>query len=469
MTNELFGDSLSVVNIGLESFGETLQQHGGKVSSVDWEPPADVDSSLQSALTELAKQSDEIQQANRTATSRLVECQPVWTDIVTAETALTLETDRTILHAGPPITWENMSGPLRGAVLGAITYEGWAETIEEAEQLAKSSEINFEPCHENGAVGPMAGVISPSMPLAKIINQDQGNVAFSNLNEGLGDVLRFGSYNESVIENIRWMEEILAPALRQAITDLDGIDLKHLRAKALHMGDEVHNRNVAGTALLTQLLAPNISTQAIGTDSEEILEFLGDNEHFFLNLSMAASKAATDAASGIEKSTIVTTMARNGTEFGIRVSGLGDQWFTAEAPSVDGLFFSDYTAADANRDIGDSSITETSGVGGFAMAASPAITNFVGGTPDDAVAYSKEMYEITTTENPNYTLPQLRFRGTPTGIDVLRVVDTGIHPIINTGIAHKEPGIGQIGAGVGRAPRESFISAIETFCQTYIE
>jgi len=467
MTNELFGNSLSVVNVGLESFGETLQQHGGTVSSVDWEPPADVDSTLLSALTQLAKHSDEIDTANQTATSRLVDCQPIWTDVVTAKSAIDLRTERTILHAGPPITWEEMSGPLRGAVLGAIKYEGWAESIEEAEQLAQSGQINFEPCHENDAVGPMAGVISPSMPLAKVINQDQGNVAFSNLNEGLGDVLRFGAYNDSVISHLEWMEKILAPALRQAVTEVDGIDLKHLRAKALHMGDEVHNRNVAGTALLTQQLAPAISSQDLGSDGADILEFLGDNEHFFLNLSMAASKAATDAASGVEKSTIVTTMARNGTEFGIRVSGLGDHWFTADAPAVDGLFFADYTTDDANRDIGDSSITETSGVGGFAMAASPAITNFVGGTPDDAVAYSKEMYEITTTENPNYTLPQLGFRGTPTGIDVRRVVDTGIHPIINTGIAHKEPGIGQIGAGVGRAPRAAFIGAVETFCREY--
>jgi hypothetical protein len=360
-----------------------------------------------------------------------------------------------------------MSGPQRGAVIGALRYEGLADSVEEAKTLAASGEISFGPCHHYGVVGPMAGVVSPSMPLARVENRDHGNVAYSNLNEGLGKVLRFGAYNEDVTEHLRWMETTLAPVLEATLEEAGGVDLKRLSAEALQMGDEVHNRNVAGTALLVRELSPTIATLDVpAEETSKVLAFLGDNEHFFLNLSMAASKSAADAAAGVPWSTVLTAMARNGTEFGIRVSGLEEQWFTTEAPVPDGLFFPEYGPEDANPDIGDSSIAETVGVGGFAMAASPAITQFVGGTPGDAVRYSREMYEITVRENPNYTLPALDFAGTPTGIDVLRVLDSNIQPVINTGIAHREPGIGQIGAGVGRAPRESFVDAARAFCDS---
>ncbi len=465
--SDLFDNPVSVVNVGLDEFASPIEQHGGEVTLVDWSPPADVDKELLSALTELAENGERIESANRRAAQKIRQAEPFWIDVVTAKEVLDGMDSHTLLHSGPPVSWETMSGPQRGAVIGALRYEGLANSPEEAEDLAASGEITFEPCHHHGVVGPMAGVVSPSMPLAKVENRNDGNIAYSNLNEGLGKVLRFGAYSVEVIEHLNWMEETLAPVIQQAVRDSDGVDLKLHSAKALQMGDEVHNRNVAGTALLIRTIAPKIATQSGTKNQSEVLEFLGENEHFYLNLSMAACKVAADAASDIPWSTVVTAMARNGTEFGIRISGLGDEWFTTDAPVVDGLFFSGYSKNDASPDIGDSSIAETMGMGGFAMAASPAITQFVGGSPAEAIAYSREMKQITVMDNPNFTLPALDFSGTPTGIDLLRVVDSGIHPIINTGIAHQEPGIGQIGAGIGRAPRTPFIDAARAFCTKY--
>lgn len=194
---------------------------------------------------------------------------------------------------------------------------------------------------------------------------------------------------------------------------------------------------------------------------------MDSNDHFALNLTMPACKCTLDAAKGIPYSTIVTTQARNGTEFGIRVSGIdgGNRWFTAPAEIIDGLYFPGYSQEDANPDIGDSVITETCGIGGFAMATAPAIVQFVGGTPQDAVNYTTSMYEITTVENNVYTIPFLNFRGTPTGIDIRKVVETGIRPVINTGIAHKDPGVGQVGAGIVHPPMKCYEDALEAFVQ----
>lgn len=466
--SDLLDNPVSVLNVGLDEFASPIEQHGGKVTTIDWSPPADVGEELLASLTTLAEQGERINTANRRAAENICQAEPFWTDIVTAVEALDKIDSHTLLHSGPPVSWESMSGPQRGAVIGALQYEGLADSPAEGEALAASGDIRFEPCHHHGVVGPMAGVVSPSMPLVRVENRHDGNVAYSNLNEGLGKVLRFGAYSDEVIEHLEWMGKTLAPVLKQAVRDSDGVDLKLHSAKALQMGDEVHNRNVAATALLIRTLAPKIATQTGTKDQAEVLEFLGENEHFYLNLSMAACKVAADAASGIPWSTVVTTMARNGTKFGIRISGLGDRWFTTDAPVVDGLFFSGYSASDASPDIGDSSIAETIGMGGFAMAASPAITQFVGGSPAEAVAYSREMDEITVAKNPNFTLPALDFSGTPTGIDFLRVVDSSVHPIINTGIAHQEPGIGQIGAGIGQAPRAPFVDAARAFCAEYL-
>lgn len=371
-----------------------------------------------------------------------------------------------ILQAGPPVEWQRTCGPLRGAVYGALMYEELAESPEEAEELIKNDEIMFAPCHEHNSVGPMAGVISASMPVFVVENKENGNFSYANMNEGLGRVLRFGAYSKAVIRHLKWMEKELGPSLELAIKRSDGINLKTIISQALHMGDECHNRNVAATSLFERKIMPHlIEANLEAKVTSRIVKFLVENDHFFLNLSMAACKAMMDVAHGIKNCTLVTAMSRNGTEFGIKVSGLGDNWFTAPAPTAKGLYFPGYGPADANPDLGDSSITETRGIGGFAMAAAPAIVKFVGGTAADAMSYTKEMMDITVSKDYSFTIPSLNFEGVPLGIDVVRVLETGISPIINTGIAHKKPGIGQIGAGIVRAPMECFKKALKALVE----
>ena len=409
-----------------------------------------------------------IEEANTTAVTRMMEARPVLVGIGKALDVIPGMHPNLILHAGPPITWDRMSGPLKGAIIGALIFEGKAKSAEEAEALATSGEIDFEPCHHHAAVGPMAGVTSASMAVYIVENQTHGNRAFSNLNEGYGKVLRYGAYQEDVQARLRWMNSTMAAVLKDALAASGGMDIRALLAEALHMGDEGHNRNKAGSILYTKNLAPFVAKVAPNGDvASEVLKFLGDNALSVLNPVMAACKAMCDAAHGVEGSTIVSTMARNGTDFGIRVSGLGDRWFTAPSQVPDGLYFPGFSLADANRDIGDSTITETAGIGGFAKAAAPAIVTFVSGKPSDAINTTMEMYEITFTEHKTFTIPALDFRGTPTGIDLRKVVEMGITPRINTGIAHKNAGVGQVGAGLVRPPMQIFEEALVAFAEQY--
>ncbi|MGD2126954.1 MAG: DUF1116 domain-containing protein [Desulfobacteraceae bacterium] len=411
-----------------------------------------------------------IEEANQEAASRILRAKPALVDISTAGEAIPGMKRHMILHAGPPVSWERMCGPMRGAVIGGLIFEGLAKHRDEAEELAASSDILFDPCHHHSAVGPMAGVVTWSMPVWVLENKTFGNRAYCPLNEGLGKVLRYGAFSEEVIARLKWMAEELAPILRKALLKHGEVDMKSLISQALQMGDEGHNRNRAGTSLFIRELAPCLVL--LDEDREKIakvLVFMNENDHFFLNLSMPSCKCTVDPASNIEGSSVIVTMARNGTEFGIRVSGLGDRWFTGQASMVDGLYFPGFSAADAAPDIGDSVITETAGIGGFAMAAAPAIVKFVGGTPKDAINFTQHMYEITVTENDTYQIPNLDFRGTPTAIDLVKVVETGILPAINTGIAHKDPGIGMVGAGLVRPPETCFHDALEAFVEKYGE
>ena len=403
-----------------------------------------------------------IDAANVEAVKRMMEARPMLTGVDEARRVIPGMKDNLLLHAGPPIDWPRMSGPLRGAVIGALLFEGLAKSEKDATAMAEKGEIIFEPCHHHGAVGPMAGVISPSMKVYIIDNKEHGNRSFSNLNEGYGKVLRYGAYSDEVLKRLRWMNDILGPVVGDAISKGNPIDLRALIAEALHMGDEGHNRNKAGSLLFLKVLAPALSKAARDSvQAAVVLQFIGDNALSVLNPVMAACKAMADAAHGVMGSTIVSTMARNGTDFGIRVSGLeADRWFTAPAEIPVGLFFSGFTQADANPDIGDSAITETAGIGGFAMASAPAIVTFVGGTPKDALNATLEMYEITAAENRYFSLPALDFRGSPTGIDLRKVVELGITPRINTGIAHKNAGVGQVGAGLVRPPMKIFVDAL---------
>jgi hypothetical protein len=410
----------------------------------------------------------DINKANQEAVSRMIAARPILKGVAKAADVIPDLGERTLLHAGPPIEWPRMSGPLKGAIVGAAIFEGWARDEAEATVLAESGELAFDSCHHHRSVGPMAGVTSPSMQVFEVENETHGNWAYSNLNEGYGKVLRYGAFAPEVLDKLKWMNDEMAPLLAAAIETVGGIDLRALLAEALHMGDEGHNRNKAGSILFLKALAPAIARVATDRGTEEkVLQFLGDNALSVLNPVMAACKAMADAAHGVEYSTIVTAMARNGTDFGIRVSGLGEAWFTAPCETPDGLYFSGFSSADANPDIGDSTITETAGIGGFAMAGAPAIVSFVSGTPKDALNTTLEMYEICFTEHEHFTIPPLDFRGTPTGIDLRRVVELATTPRINTGIAHRKAGIGQVGAGLVRPPMQIFEEALVAFAERY--
>jgi len=462
----LTNNGLKVVNIGLESFAADLLAQGVLVTQMDWHPPIEMDDSFNTKIIDAYDSL--ISPANLHALEIINKGKPYLVGMGIARDCIPGMHENLILHAGPPITWDRMCGPMRGAVIGALLYEGRAETPEEAEQLAASGVIEYAPCHEHNAVGPMAGIISASMPVFIIHNETYDNYAYATQNEGLGKVLRYGAYAPEVIERLHWMDRVLYPTLSRAFQLLGKINLQSLIAQALHMGDEVHNRNRAGTSLLIRQLAPAIiKTMQNAEESAAVLDFINGNDHFFLNLSMPACKAVLDPARSIPNSSIVVVMARNGTDFGIQLSSTGDKWFTGKALVPDALYFPGYSKADANPDIGDSAITETGGLGGFAIAAAPAIVQFVGGSASDALSYTIKMYEICFGESINYQIPALDFRGTPLGIDVVKVIQNNQMPVIDTGVAHKNPGIGQVGAGVVKAPSEPFIKAYQALAEMF--
>jgi hypothetical protein len=461
----LLGRPLRVAGAGVELFIDELERQGAPVERIDWRPPA---SGSAEALNRLALRSHQIAAANDEALARLQAARPMVTGIGMAGDLVEDMDERTFLHAGPPIEWPDMSGPLRGAIIGAALLEGLALSAEEAADKAAAGEFNFVPCHERGAVGPMAGVVSRSMPMWIVTNEAAGNRAVSTLNEGLGKVLRYGAYGTEVLDRLKWMRDVLAPVLSAALNEMgEPLDLRALIAHALQMGDEGHNRNRAGTSLLLRELLPALLTiDQPNHDVVDAARFVSGNDHFFLNLVMAAGKATADSAAGIAASSIVVAMARNGTDFGIRLSGTDDAWFTGPASEVDGLYLPGFGPEDANPDIGDSTITETMGLGGMAMAAAPAVVRFVGGSPTDALDATRSMYEITWGESEHYQIPSLGFRGTPLGIDCRAVVHSNVLPVVNTGIAHRQPGIGQVGAGLVEPPMKAFVGATRALAET---
>jgi hypothetical protein len=466
MINRLLNSDLQVINMGLESFAFSLAEQGVSTQHVDWRPPGGGNPEIIAILDKLNRPGikEQVDGANQKTVKIVVSAQPVLIDVRPASEAIPGMKKNLILHAGPPVGWEKMAGPMRGAVMGALLYEGMAHDLAGAEHLAESGQIEFDPCHHHRTVGPMAGVVSSSMWVYVVKNKTDGNVAFCTLNEGLGKVLRFGAYSDEVIARLKWMENTLAPALGEGVRKSGGINIKDLTARALTMGDECHNRNVAATSLFIRDLIPHLLATDVDRNTlQNVIQFISANDHSFLNLSMAACKASTDPIVGLKNSSIVSTMARNGTELGIRVAGLGERWFTAPAGTPKGLYFPGYDENDSCGDLGDSTVSEIAGIGGFAMACAPAIVKFVGGSADDAIRYTREMYEITAGEHNTYLIPALDFRGTPVGVDLRLVSKLNLLPFINTGIAHKEPGIGQIGAGILRAPKSCFEEALKTF------
>ena len=406
-----------------------------------------------------------IDDANRQAIERVLSADPVLVDVIPAAEAIPALREHMILHAGPPVDWERMCGPMRGAVAGIAVFEGWAPELKTAAEMAAAGAFDFQPNHHFAAVGPMTGMTTAGQWVMVVENRRFGNRAYCTINEGLGKVMRFGGNDAEVLDRLRWLRDSFGPAMGQALRSGDGVPLKRLVARGLTMGDEMHQRNVACTGLMLRALAPAMAATADDTTAlSKALAFIGGNDQFFLNIAMAMGKAIMDPVRGIDGSSLVTAMSRNGTDFGIWVSGTGDNWFTAPVEMPEGLYFPGFTEADANPDMGDSTIVETIGLGGFAMGAAPAVAGFVGaGTASDAANFTRAMGEITYGDNPEWLIPGLDYLGVPTGIDIRLVVETGLAPTINTGIAHREPGIGQVGAGVVRAPMACFEAALLAF------
>jgi hypothetical protein len=456
-----------VISLGLDLFARELARLGVPVVHLDWAPPAGGDGPSLAALQALAARAERVERANAATLDRLAGGEPVLVDCRPAWEALELP-EATVLHAGPPIAWARMCEPMQAAVLCAIRYEDWAANDDAARRLMERGRVRLAPCHDWRAVGPMTGIVTRSMPVLVVDNRAHGNRAHVTINEGLGKVLRFGANDESVLARLRWLASEAGPLLGAALRASGGLLLRPLMAQALRMGDEMHQRNLAASALLTRSLMPHVARaggrhQAVA----RLAEFLAGNDQFFLNVAMAAAKSIADPALGIADSTLVTTLARNGTEFGIRVAALGERWLTAPVDTPVGLYFPGFGPDDANPDMGDSAIVETIGLGAMAMAASPSVARFVGvGGVAEALAATEAMQEICAGEHPLFRIPALDERGTPVGIDVRRVVETGITPLINTGIAGRRAGTGQVGAGVARAPRACFTAALQALAAT---
>lgn len=468
----LFDQSLNVINVGIAMFSDDLKKQHVPVTQLDWTPPGLGNLAVVKCLDAIAEPAlaEKVAAANKIALERIIQSHPVLVGYDQAINVVPGMTRNTILHAGPPVRWENMCGAMKGAVTGALVFEGLASTIEDAATLAASGEIIFSACHEHDCVGSMAGVTSASMFMHIVENKTYGNRAYTNMSEQMAKILRMGANDQSVIDRLNWMRDVLGPMLRDAMKLAGEIDLRLMLAQALHMGDECHNRNNAGTTLLIQALTPwIIQTGYSVAQQKEVFDFVASSDYFSGPTWMAMCKAAMDAAHGIEYSTVVTTMARNGVEFGLRISGLPGHWFTGPAQQVIGPMFAGYKPEDSGLDIGDSAITETYGIGGFAMATAPAIVALVGGTVDEAVDFSRQMREITLGENPNVTIPLLSFMGIPTAIDITRVGNSGILPVINTAIAHKDAGIGMIGAGIVNPPFDCFEKALLAFSDRYCQ
>jgi hypothetical protein len=465
---ELLTSKPRVVNIGLESFNESILKFGGESVQYNWKPLAGGNKKLIRILNAMAKM-ENLEAENQKVIDRMRESQPFLVDVVPAKSVIPVLNTRTLLHAGPPILYHEMTGPMQGSCVGAALFEGWAENETDARRMLEAGEIQFVPCHHVNAVGPMGGITSGNMAVLVVHNRADDTVAYCTMNEGIGKVLRFGAFSEEVVNRLHWMADVLGPTIAKAVKQTpEGINLNVIISKAITMGDEFHQRNIAGSLLLLKELIPLIDTLEMDREEKQsVIKFLANTDQFFLNVMMAIGKSIVDYARKIQVGTIVTTMTRNGKDFGVRIAGMGDEWFTAPVNTPNGLYFTGFSEEDASPDIGDSAITETVGVGAMATVAAPAVTRFVGsgGGYDDALDISEEMNRICMSNNPNWSIPNWNFKGACLGIDARKVVATGITPLINTGIAHREAGVGQVGAGTARAPLACFEKALVAYAK----
>lgn len=472
---KLLNAAPGVINMGIKGFAEDLERQHAKVVHFEWKPAAGGDKTLKNAIEFLNRYEfpsgpyKTIDEANEATLDKIRESLPCLVDVVPAcEASDVFENGKLLLHAGPPMAWEDMSHPMQGSCVGAVLFEEWAETETEAWEMLRRGEVAFLPCHHAGFVGPMGGITSAHMPVLKVENKAGGNFAYCTMNEGIGQVLRFGAYGPAVVDRLRFMRDTLGPTLGRAVRTVNGgLNLNVMISRAIAMGDEFHQRNIAASLVFLKETAPIIVGLDIPNEEKQrCIQFLADTDQFFLNVMMAAGKAVMDYAATVHCGTVVTAMSRNGKDFGVRCCGMGTDWFTGPVNTPKGLYFTGFSEEDANPDMGDSAITETFGVGGMAMIAAPAVTRFVGsGGFYDALETSNRMCEITISHNGMFPIPTWDFQGICLGIDIRKVAATGITPVINTGIAHKVAGLGQIGAGTVNPPLECFSKAVLAYAK----
>jgi len=452
---------LHVINAGLEGFYTELQEQNVPTVQVDWRPPAGGDAALIDKLARL--QTPEVEEANAKTISRIKDSRPVWIDVQPALSAIPGMEGNDLLHSGPPIDFGDMCDPQQRAVEAAAIFEGWAADRDCLLAKLRSGDIRLRPNYAYGSVGAMCGVISPSMQVIVTENAPYGNRSWSTFNEGKGNVIWMGTYDKGTIERLGWMRDVLAPSLRAALRARnDGIDIFKIIAEGTLMGDEVHARSAACTLLLLRELTPLLLKAGVQRDViTRIVEFIGQNNHSFLSLTLTACKTACDAAHGIPHSTVVTAMSRNGVNFALRVGGMKDDWFIAPtAPMDEAIYYSGYGPGDAAGDIGDSAIVETAGLGGMIIGAAPSISSFVGGSMGHSRQAMAAMRSICAGDNPAFAPGAVDFTPAPLGIDIRKVARLNLTPIIDTGVLHKASGVGQIGTGIARAPMEAFLKAL---------
>ena len=449
------------MNVGLPLFVDAVRAQGAKATDVDWRIPAGGHEDAVAALARLyGEASRRIDAANAEVVRRIDTGAPVLRSIGTARDEIADLSDRTILHSGPPLEWERFCDPLRRSVRAAVVAEGWADSPEVAERLVAGGDVELASANHHATAVPMASALGPSTPVFVVEDPQGGRVAFSGINQGPGQTPWFGVETPEAVERLVFLREAVGPVLAEAIRATEPVDVFSVAAQGLMMGDDSHMRTQAATNLMLRTLLPGL----VASDHParvEVARFLASNHLFFLNLVMAAAKAVADWAADVPDSSIVVSMARNGTTFGVRLAGTGERWFLAPSPPVgDALYHPGFGPEDAGPDIGDSAVLELVGLGGAAAAASPAVATFVGGSLADAIATTEEVERICVGRSSRFKLPSLDFRGSPLGVDVRRVVELQIPPAITTGILHATEGLGQVGAGVARAPLPCFEDAL---------
>ena len=451
---------VAVVNVGLPLFADAVRDQGVPVVSVDWRVPAGGDPAAVAALGRLyGIHAERIDAANAEVLRRLDQGVPLLTGLTTVAAAAPDLPERTLLHCGPPIAYADAPDPLRRSMRAAAVAEGWASGLAHADGLLARGDIGLSPANTHRVVVPMATALGAGAPVYVLQNQAGGTEAYAPISQGPGEVAWFGCASGASIARLVFLRDVAAPVIREILDRAGPLDVLALAAQAVTMGDDVHVRTQAATNLLIREWLPHL-TGVGGPDGVAFARFMAGNHLFFLTLAMAAARSLTEWAAQVQDSSIVTTMTRNGTTFGIALAG-SDRWFLDEAPEVGhALYYPGQGPETSARDIGDSAVLELSGLGAAAAAGSPAVAQLLGGQMREAAGLTGRLAAVCAGRSSRFKIPALDNTGTPLGVDVRKVVELGTTPAVTTGILHRSAGTGQVGAGVAEAPLGCFAGAL---------